>query len=190
MGWEKLNLSRAGAAKAHPQLELDLTSLAEGWALDQAAHWLSEQGMDDFLLEVGGELRSSGTWRVAIELPSEPIILTSRSLSTSGTYRQSRVRAKGAESHLIDPRTGYPVGHATIAVSVLAEDSLTADSWATALNVLGLRAGLALADQRGLAARFVEEEAPGQLRIIRSAAWVAETHQSLTASSLQAPPAR
>ena len=190
MGWEKLNLSPAGAAKAHPQLEIDLTSLAEGWALDQAAHWLRQQGMEDFLLEVGGELRGSGTWRVAIELPSEPLILTSRSLSTSGTYRQSRVRARGAESHLIDPRTGYPVRHSTIAVSVLAADSLTADSWATALNVLGLRAGLALADRLGLAARFVEAEAPGQLRIIRSAAWVAETHHLLTTGSLRLPPVR
>lgn len=186
-GWEKLTLSQAGAAKAHPQLEIDLTSLAEGWALDRAAQWLRDQGVSDFLLEAGGELRSSGAWRVAIELPSGPLLLTSQSLSTSGTYRQSRTRAAGAESHLIDPRTGSPVRHRTITVSVLAADSLTADSWATALNVLGVEAGLPLADRLGLAARFVEEVAPGHLRIVRSAAWVAETRPLLSTHSLPHP---
>ena len=172
IGYQKLTMLPEGVARGHPALELDFTSLAEGYALDRASDWLAAQGAGDFLLEVGGELRASGTWQVAVELPAEPLILTSRSLATSGTYRQWRVRREKGESHLIDPRTGYPVQHGTITVSVLAADGLSADSWATALNVLGAAEGLPLANQLGLAARFVEEESPGNLRISRSHAWM------------------
>ena len=169
-GWNKLTLFPDGAARVHPGLEIDLTSLAEGWALDEAARWLAGQGITDYLLEVGGELRSAGDWPVAVELPAETLMLKSRSLSTSGTYRQSRP-GREPNHHLIDPRTGYPVPHHTVTVSVLAADSLTADSWATALNVLGVAEGLPLANRLGLAARFVTEEARGHLRITRSDAW-------------------
>ena len=182
IGYQKLTIQPDGVARAHPSLELDFTSLAEGWALDRAAHWLTAQGTGDFLLEVGGELRASGVWQVAVELPAEALLLTSRSLATGGTYRQSRIRGAGAESHLIDPRTGYPVRHGTITVSVLAKDGLTADSWATALNVLGTAEGLPLANRLGLAARFVEEETPGNLRVIRSTAWPAQASGSAVAS--------
>ena len=119
---------------------------------------------------MGGELRSAGEWPVAVELPAETLMLKSGSLSTSGTYRQFRP-AKGPDHHLIDPRTGYPVAHHTVTVSVLAADSLTADSWATALNVLGVAEGLPLANRLGLAARFVTEEPRGHPRITRSDAW-------------------
>ncbi len=171
VGWEKLAIFEDGVAKAHPRLEMDLNSLAEGWALDEAARWLREQGMGDFLLVVGGEIRCSGTWQVGLEVAAESFSLTSLSLSTSGTYRQSRVRERGRESHLIDARTGAPVAHATFSVSVIAADSLTADGWATALNVLGVDEGLPLADRLGLAARFVQEETPGHGRVIQSRAW-------------------
>ncbi len=169
-GWNKLTLFPTGAARAHPRLEIDLTSLAEGWAVDEAARWLAGQGITDYLLEVGGELRSAGEWPVAVELPAETLLLKSRSLSTSGTYRQFRP-GREPNHHLIDPRTGYPVAHRTVTVSVLAADSLTADSWATALNVLGVAEGLPLANRLGLAARFVTEEARGHLRVTRSDAW-------------------
>ena len=89
-GWNKRTLFPDGAARVHPGLEIDLTSLAEGWAMDEAARWLAGQGIADYLLEVGGELRSAGDWPVAVELPAETLMLKSRSLSTSGTYRQFR----------------------------------------------------------------------------------------------------
>ena len=143
----------------HPRVELDFTSFTEGWALEEITSWLTSPGAGDFLLEVGGELRASGSWQVASELPAGPLVLTSCSLATSGTCRQWRTRQEGAENHLIDPRTGYPVRHGTVSVSVLAADSLTADGWATALIVLGAVEGLPLIGSEDLS----KHSRPGRL---------------------------
>lgn len=83
-------------------------------------------------------------------------MLGDNALATSGTYRQNQQMGESPANHLIDPRTGYPVKHNTISVSVRHERAFLADAWATALAVLGSEEGLLLAEQLGLAALFID----------------------------------
>jgi len=152
-------------------VELDLSSIAKGYAVDVLAAALSGHGIDNFLVEVGGEMRVAGisprgdAWRVAIERP-EPgaravalgIALEDIAVATSGDYRNYFELEGRRYSHSIDSRTGYPVAHDLVSVTVLAEDCMTADGWATALTVLGAEEALALAEQHGLAVYLMRRD--------------------------------
>lgn len=148
--------------------QLDLSAVAKGYAVDRLAAILIEAGLSDFLVEVGGELVAKGTkfedvpWRVAIESPDpvnrgifKALSLRDKAVATSGDYRNFFESNGQRYSHTLDPRTGSPVDHTTVSVTVLADTAMVADGWATALNVLGLDEGLKLANERGLAALFI-----------------------------------
>ncbi len=150
---------------------LDLSSIAKGFGVDQAARWLLAQGVDDCLVEVGGELRGHGrkpdgsSWRVAIEQPgagadqaAAVIALDGLSVATSGDYRRFFDAGGRRYSHTLDPRSGAPIDNEVASVTVLHPDCMHADALATALTVLGARAGLAHANRHGLAALFVLRE--------------------------------
>ena len=100
--------------------------------------------------------------------------LANESIATSGTYRQNYQPDGRRYSHLIDPHTARPITHRTVSVSVRDADCAHADGWATALNVLGVEAGLQLADRFGLAAQFVFERSDGRLEVQSSTAWRAK----------------
>ena len=158
------------------QLALDFSSLAKGFAVDQVANWLLAQGVNRFMLEVGGEMRLSGLsargdkWRIAIEQPesttravAEAISLTDVAVATSGDYR-NYFEANGKRySHTIDPRTGYPVAHDLVSVTVVHSDCMIADAWATALTVLGAKQAMAVAKKNGLAVYFIQRVDDGYL---------------------------
>lgn len=148
--------------------QLDLSAVAKGYAVDRLAAILIEAGLSHFLVEVGGELVAKGTkfedvpWRVAIESPDpvnrgifKALSLRDKAVATSGDYRNFFESNGQRYSHTLDPRTGSPVDHTTVSVTVLADTAMVADGWATALNVLGLDEGLKLANERGLAALFI-----------------------------------
>ncbi|MEW6159236.1 MAG: FAD:protein FMN transferase [Verrucomicrobiota bacterium] len=170
VGWQKLELADGQLRKLHPQVEIDLSSIAKGWAIDHVSAFLDRRGYTNFLVEIGGELRARGLWKIAIEHPTRSGMLTNESIATSGTYRQNFASGKTNYSHLIDPRTGRPVQHKTVSVSVRHTDCAQADAWATALNVLGAEEGLPLANRLGLKAEFVVELQPGRLEVKRSSA--------------------
>jgi thiamine biosynthesis lipoprotein len=171
VGWQKLEALDGLLRKQHPALEVDLSSIAKGWAIDNVAQLLDRRGFTNFLVEAGGELRARGGWTIAIEHPTRTCTLTNEAIATSGTYRQ-KFESGGREfSHLIDPRTGRPVTHPTVSVSVRHAECALADAWATALNVLGVEAGLPLADRLSLAAQFVVEQSDGKLAVRTSRAW-------------------
>ncbi len=147
--------SRNGDASIFAQdpgaLFLDFSAIAKGYGVDHAAQTLRAQGVESFLVEVGGEVvvqgerPGGGTWRLAIESPfadrpelAARLTFTDRALATSGNYRNFRELAGGTIiSHTIDPRTGRPVLDPPASVSVLAQSCMLADAWATALSVLG-----------------------------------------------------
>lgn len=169
VGWRFIELREESPAvrKLVTGVEMDLNSLVEGWAIDSMQKILVQNKIPNALLELGGEFRSLGRradgqpWRIGVENPHEPgacyatVALENAALSTSGDYRQAIEFQGQRYSHILDARTARPIQHDLIAVSVIANDAITADGWATALLALGPAEGLSLAEEKGLAASFV-----------------------------------
>lgn len=154
-------------------LQLDFSAIAKGHAVDRIALRLRAMGLDHVLVEVGGELRGAGyglggqPWWVELEaptaalhpaLPRTRLALHGLSVATSGDYRRCYTHDGVRLPHTIDPRNGRPIAHGLASVSVVHEECLWADAWSTALTVLGLEPGLALARAQGIAALFVQRE--------------------------------
>lgn len=169
-------LDRAGKRAFQPGgVQLDLSSVAKGFAVDQLARCLDSHGVHHYLAEIGGELRGAGMrpdrspWWVELEgVPDEPapadsgaataptiVALHGMAVATSGDYRRQFSYAGGRASHTLDPRTGYPIANRVASVTVLHRHCMAADALSTALSVLGLADGLRFANQRELAARFL-----------------------------------
>ncbi|MDO4551707.1 MAG: FAD:protein FMN transferase [Planctomycetia bacterium] len=145
-----------GTYKLHRKktgLYLDLSSIAKGYAVDEVAHFLTQRGFTRFMVEVGGEVRVKGRnangnpWNIGIENPTAgefslygSVKMEDGALASSGGYRNFRKLSTGETvSHILDPRTGFPVTHHVLATSVLAPSCMEADAWATAIMVLGPR---------------------------------------------------
>jgi len=164
----KAHINPPSLTKVLGNVSVDLSSIAKGYAVDQVAQTLDSLGIHHYLVEIGGELRASGEkapshpWVVGIEVPgNEPgqvqrsLPLENLSMATSGDYRNYFEKDGVRYSHTINPNTGRPIGHHLASVSVVAEDCMTADGWATALNVLGEVEGFQLAQKKKLKAYFV-----------------------------------
>lgn len=165
------------------QVQLDLSSVAKGYAVDQLARFLDTRGIDHYLVEVGGELRGAGLkpdgqpWWVALEtLPdsdgADPVAIALHGLAiaTSGDYRRYYQHEGRRASHTLDPRSGHPVSNGLASVTVIHPQCMAADALSTALTVLGPEHGLRFAEQHRLAARFLARRA-GQLEEISSTAF-------------------
>jgi thiamine biosynthesis lipoprotein len=150
---------------------LDFSSIAKGYAVDRLADVLEKRGYSDYLVEIGGEMRVSGksprgdAWRVAIErpLPGQRaaelgLELFDSAIATSGDYRNFVEHEGKRYSHTIDPRTGYPVTHDLVSVTVLHESCMMADAWATALSVAGPDEAMRLAEANGLAVYLLRRQ--------------------------------
>lgn len=157
VGWEKLivDLEAKTLRKKHPQLQIDLGSLLQGYAADRAKAILDESGVTEYLINVGGELLARGSWQVGIEDPRNPkqmlrtFQLQDAALATSGLYR--------AKKHIISPQTGRPVATTTTLCAVSASSAIEADATATALLIAGLPDAISLADQQMVAALLFDE---------------------------------
>nr|WP_255775346.1 FAD:protein FMN transferase [Microbulbifer sediminum] len=145
-------------------VQLDLSAIAKGYGVDRVARLLDDLGVANYLVEIGGELRTRGhnpdgrEWRIGIESPTtaghvvhKPVRVSNRAVATSGDYRNYYERDGVRYSHSIDPRTGRPLSHQLASVTVIADNCAEADGLATALNVMGADAGLQLAEREGLA---------------------------------------
>ncbi|SHE51481.1 thiamine biosynthesis lipoprotein [Microbulbifer donghaiensis] len=150
-------------ARSRP-VQIDLSAIAKGHGVDRVARLLEKQGIANYLVEIGGELRTLGRnpkgqeWRIGIESPDsagrmvqKPISVSGKSVATSGDYRNYYEREGVRYAHSIDPRTGRPLQHRLASVTVIADTCAEADGLATALNVLGADAGLKLAERENLA---------------------------------------
>ena len=172
IGYGKLQLTDAGLAKNDPQVFIDLSSIAKGYGVDVVAETLLDAGYTNFIVEIGGEVRASGSkygapWRVGIERPEqglatgegvENIIAMNEKLpamATSGNYRQYAERGGEMVYHIVDPRDGRSHNSRLLSATVLAADCMTADGYATALMVLGDEKALEFADRYGLAAELI-----------------------------------
>ena len=153
----------------------DLSGIAKGWGVDQAALALDALGITHYMVEVGGEIRTRGqnsqgqAWQLAVEKPDAMpqqayfiLPLSGQSLATSGDYRNFYLHEGRRYTHEIDPATAAPVHHTLASVSVVASDCTLADAWSTALFVAGPERGLVMAQQQGLAAYFVVRQSDGR----------------------------
>jgi thiamine biosynthesis lipoprotein len=172
--------------KDPPEVRIDLSAIAKGFAVDRVADALRREQYGDFMVEVGGEVRVSGrnterrVWRIGIERPDEMgrvvqtvVPLGNCSLATSGDYRNFVVRDGIRISHAIDPRLGRPIAHNLASVSVIHANCMTADALATALEVLGPDEGMAFAETHDIPALFLVRNDDGGFEERRSAVWTA-----------------
>lgn len=165
VGFDRIQIDVSGfLIKKHPDITLDLASIAKGYAVDQVALLLKQQGFDNYLVEIGGEVYAAGTrpdgkaWRVGINQPAKDaaadavykvVSLQDQAMATSGDYRNFYEIEGASYSHIIDPRTGYPVKNGVVSASVIADNCGLADGLATALIVMGPQKGIALLNRLG-----------------------------------------
>jgi FAD:protein FMN transferase len=161
-------------SKMNKAVNINVSGVAKGYAVDHIADILSQQGYKNFLVEIGGEVYASGykkddvMWKLGVETPNSPsrsieavIALKNKAIATSGDYRNYFERNGVRYSHTLDPKNGYPITHKLASVSVIHDNAAYADAWATALNVLGLDKALEVATKHQLAAYFIEYSGDG-----------------------------
>lgn len=170
VGYQQLELdaSNSRLRKLRADLRVDLSALAEGWAVDQVVKLLEAEGLVDYLVDVGGEMRVRGRnaagqpWRLGVAIPSTDSDGTLRALApgnaavaTSGDYRNYFEHDGQHYSHEIDPVSGAPIANDVASVTVVARECMVADAYATAFMVLGVARGLEVARAVGVEALFV-----------------------------------
>ena len=153
------------------KLQIDLSSIAKGYAVDEVSLLLERAGYLNYLVEIGGEIRTNGhkqnqkNWVVGIEKPDEQgrslqraLPLFKNAMATSGDYR-NYFRDQGRKySHMINPETGMPVTHAMASVSVIHNSCMTADGWATAFMAMGPKKAMEIATKNQLAILMLVKE--------------------------------
>ena len=170
IGYHKIivNTEEDKLRKLSPNVHLDFSSIAKGYGVDEVANYIESQGVFNYMVEVGGEMRLRGhnpdgkKWRIAVEKPDSSkrsiqrvIKLSDTAVATSGGYRNFFIKDEIEYSHTIDPKTGSPVQHHLSSVTVLSDECMTADAWATAFMVLGDKKGYDLAIEQKLAVLFI-----------------------------------
>jgi len=170
IGYKKiiLDVEANKLKKLNPNVYVDFSSIAKGYGVDQVAKLIEAKGYQNYMVEIGGEMRVSGingeqsNWRIAVEKPDAStravqriIQVSNTAIATSGDYRNFFVRDGRRFSHTLDPTTGSPVDHSLASVTVLSPSSTMADAWATAFMVLGAKKGYDLAMQNELAVLFL-----------------------------------
>ncbi|MBL8889900.1 MAG: FAD:protein FMN transferase [Planctomycetaceae bacterium] len=178
VGYAKLEvrLDPPALRKQVANLELDLSAVAKGYAVDEVANVVAGLGYESYFVEVGEEVRAAGrhpagrTWVCGIEKPLElereielKVPLENLAIATSGDYRQFRMVEDRRYSHTIDPRTGYPTDGQVALASIATSECSVADAWATAAMVLGVEKMLELSEQHRLGLHMVTRDAQGQL---------------------------
>lgn len=162
-GIEHLKVEGNSLQKDLPNLYVDLSTIAKGWGVDVVADYMQSQGIKNYMVEVGGEIRLKGhnregiSWRIAIEKPDvnqravqEIIEPGNMAMATSGDYRNYFEREGIRYSHIIDPRTGRPIHNKVVSVTVLDKSCMTADGLATGLMVLGEEKGMQVAEKENI----------------------------------------
>jgi len=168
-------------------MKVDMNAIAQGFTVDVIAEFLYKKGITNFLVEVGGELRTSGRnaegkiWTIGIDKPQENLdaanrfqvilALDSMALATSGNYRKFWVDENTGMKyvHTINPKTGYPVKSRLLSATIIADNAMEADAWATVCMVVGLEEAIKLINEnRSLLAYFVYSDIEGNWEVWQS----------------------
>ncbi len=155
IGYEKLSLVNGKVQKKDPRMMLDCSAIAKGYGTDMVARLLKERGVQNYMVEVGGEIVTKGVnaqrvpWKIGVIKPDDDSLsignelqtilnVTDKAMATSGNYRRFYYKGGKRFAHTIDPKTGYPVQHNILSATVLADDCATADAYATSFMVMGM----------------------------------------------------
>ena len=155
VGYHKVSLTNGRVSKTDPRIMLDCSSIAKGYGCDVVAKFLSAKGIDNYMVEIGGEIVTRGIsekrlpWKIGVTKPTDDslnvnqeiqtiINVTDKAMATSGNYRNFYYKNGRKYAHTIAPSTGYPVQHNILSSTVIADDCATADAYATAFMVMGL----------------------------------------------------
>lgn len=179
IGYEKVKLVDGKIVKDKPEIMLDCSAIAKGYGSDVVARYLKSKGVANYMVEIGGEIVTSGIsekrlpWKIGVTKPTEDslgvngeiqtiINVTDKAMATSGNYRNFYYKGGRKYAHTIDPKTGYPVQHNILSSTVIADECATADAYATAFMVLGMeRSQEILKRHPELMAYFIYQDADG-----------------------------
>ncbi len=185
-GYQKVKLENGEIIKENPNMKLDMSAIAKGYTSDLIGDFLAEKGCKNYMVEIGGEVVAKGknekgkTWTIGITKPDEndplgngelqaKVSLPDHALATSGNYRNFYVENGKKYAHTIDPKTGYPVQHSLLSSTVLADNCMTADAFATAFMVLGVEAAKKIVEKTpGIEVYFVYAGEDGKNKVYMS----------------------
>lgn len=183
VGMEKVRISDGMIRKDMPGVMLDVNAIAQGYAVDVLCGFLEDRGIFNYLVDIGGELRTRGhnpdvnPWKVGIDKPIEGlqipgadlqaiVEMRDRSLATSGNYRKFYIKNGVKYAHTIDPKSGYPVQHRLLSASVMARDCMRSDAYATAFMVMGFaKSRKFLQDHPEMDAYLIYNDEKGNYRV-------------------------
>ena len=155
VGWEKVRIQEMHIQKDDPRIIMDFSAIAKGYGADQVAKLMKQKGIENYMIEIGGEIVCGGknqnneNWKIGINKPTDDptstnqeldkiLNLTDCAMATSGNYRNFYVKDGKRIAHTIDPKSGYPVQHSVLSSTVLAPSCAMADGFATSFMVMGL----------------------------------------------------
>lgn len=182
-GYEKIALVNGRIKKQDPRIMLDCSAIAKGYGSDVVARFLRSKGVENFMVEIGGEVVARGNspkrlpWKIGVVKPTDDSLsvkqelqtvlnVTDKAMATSGNYRKFYYKNGKKYAHTIDPKTGYPVQHNILSSTVLANDCATADAYATSFMVMGLEKAIKVLDRRPeLMAYFIYADKDGKNKV-------------------------
>lgn len=183
VGYKKVSLRDGHVIKADKRIMLDCSAIAKGYGSDVVARYLRSKGITNFMIEIGGEIVTSGKsekrlpWKIGVTKPTDDSLntnqeletvlnVTDKAMATSGNYRNFYYKGGKKYAHTIDPKTGYPVQHSLLSATVLASNCATADAYATAFMVLGIdKAKVVLQKHPELMAYFIYAGPDGKMKV-------------------------
>ena len=169
-GYELLSLDQQQqcVTKKKPDIAIDLSAIAKGYAVDQVSDLLDEMDISHYMIEIGGEIHAHGnngqsnSWTIGIEAPTENeryvqriLVLSNSGMATSGDYRNYYAIDGQRYSHIIDPSTGQPIKHHLASATVIHDSTMTADALATAFIVLGPEASKKIIQRENIASHLI-----------------------------------
>ena len=185
-GYQKVKLEDGKIIKENPNMKLDMSAIAKGYTSDLIGNFLAEKGCKNYMVEIGGEVVAKGKnekgkiWTIGISKPDEndpfgngelqaKVSLPDHALATSGNYRNFYIENGKKYAHTIDPKTSYPVQHSLLSSTVLADNCMTADAFATAFMVLGVDAAKKIVEKTsGIEVYFVYVGEDGKNKVYMS----------------------
>lgn len=165
-----ISVGAGSLTKATAEAEVYLSSIGKGYGVDAIGEALAGLGIEDFMIEIGGDLLTAGVnpdgnpWQIGIETPTalsgvqHVVGVTGMGLATSGDYRNYFEEDGQRYSHILDAATGKPITHSTASATVVTENAMLADAWATAMLILGSETGLKLADALEMPVLFIDRD--------------------------------